>query len=202
MPSTTLSGVLFKEYRRKVLGLLLLQPTEPFHVREIARLTGTVPGTLHRELRTLADVGILTRRARGNQVWYQADSECVIFEELSSILRKTSGIADVLRDALVPLRDNLNTVLVFGSIASGKAQSGSDIDLLSIGNVSFAELVSALYPAQEIFGREINPKLYEADEWLHEAARPSAFAREVMSKPVISIIGGKDDLTQPAGKQP
>lgn len=202
MPSTTLSGVLFKEYRRKVLGLLLLQPTEPFHVREIARLTGTVPGTLHRELRTLADVGILTRRGRGNQVWYQADSECVIFEELSSILRKTSGIADVLRDALVPLRDNLNTVLVFGSIASGKAQSGSDIDLLSIGDVSFAELVSALYPAQEILGREINPKLYEPDEWLHEAARPSAFAREVMSKPVISIIGGKDDLTQPAGKQP
>lgn len=201
MPSETLSSTLFKEYRRKVLGLLLLQPTASFHVREIARLTGTVPGTLHRELRTLAEAGILTRRAHGNQVWYQADTECVIFEELSSILRKTSGIADVLRDTLVPLRGQLNTVLVFGSIASGKAQSGSDIDLLVIGDVSFADLVSALYPVQDVLGREINPKLYAPDEWKQEASSPSAFAREVMTKPVISIIGDKDDLKQSAGKQ-
>ena len=46
----SLSEVLFKEYRRKVLALLLLRPGESYHVREIARLTDTQPGTLNREL--------------------------------------------------------------------------------------------------------------------------------------------------------
>lgn len=202
MPYPTLASVLFREYRRKVLGLLLLKPSESFHVREIARLTDTVPGTLHRELNTLSRAGILNRQNVGNQVLYSANTDCVIFGELSSILRKTSGVADVLRDALLPVRDELETVLVFGSVASGKAREGSDIDLLVIGNASFSDLVARLYPAQETLGREINPKLYSRGEWIHEMARPSAFASEILSKPVINVIGGKDDLGEPAGKQP
>lgn len=202
MSSPTLASVLFREYRRKVLGLLLLQPDTPLHVREIARLTGTVPGTLHRELNTLAEAGILVRDTVGNQVRYRANTECVIFEELSSILRKTSGIADTLRDALLPLKDQLETVVVFGSVASGKARSGSDIDLLVIGSVDFPTLVSTLHPTQEILGREINPKLYQRDEWMQEAEKPSAFANEILSKPIVNVIGDKDDLKKPAGKQP
>ena len=44
------TSILFSEYRRRVLGLLLLHPEERYHVREIARLTNTTAGTLHREL--------------------------------------------------------------------------------------------------------------------------------------------------------
>ena len=53
--SLSLASVLFKDYRRRVLGLLLLHPGDSYHVREIARLTGTVAGTLHKELTTLAN---------------------------------------------------------------------------------------------------------------------------------------------------
>ncbi|GCB02436.1 winged helix-turn-helix domain-containing protein [Ralstonia sp. SET104] len=95
-----LSETLFSEYRRRALGLLLLRPENAYHVREIARLTGTPPGTLHKELSKLANVGILTRARNGNQVIYQADRTCPIFEELASIMRKTSGLADVLAQAL------------------------------------------------------------------------------------------------------
>ncbi len=42
-----LTSLLFKDYRRRVLGLLLLHPDKKYHVREIVRLTGTVAGTLH-----------------------------------------------------------------------------------------------------------------------------------------------------------
>lgn len=86
-----LAELLFKDYRRRVLGLLLLHPDKAYHVREIARLTGTVAGTLHKELSRLAEAEILLKRASGNQVLYQANRDGLIYEELASILCKTSG---------------------------------------------------------------------------------------------------------------
>lgn len=52
--SSALINLLFKDYRRKVLALLLRHPEQKYHVREIARLTNTVEGTLHKELSKLA----------------------------------------------------------------------------------------------------------------------------------------------------
>ena len=49
-----LLGLLFGSYRLRVLELLLLQPEQRFHVRELARQTGTAAGTLHRELSKLS----------------------------------------------------------------------------------------------------------------------------------------------------
>ena len=193
MPSF-LSDIVFKEYRRRVLGLLLLRPEQAYHVREIARLTETVPGTLHKELSKLAEAGVLIKSTRGNQVTYQANRGCLIFEELSSILRKTSGLADVVRGALAPLKDGIDVALIFGSIASGKATSGSDIDLLIIGSTGFSETVEALYPTQEILGREINPKLYSANEWQAAKREQSALIREIFKKPTIKIMGDINEL--------
>jgi len=192
--SSLLVSILFKEYRRRVLGLLLLHPEQAYHVREIARLTDTVAGTLHKELGTLARAGVLKKSSRGNQVSYQANRECLIFEELSSILRKTSGVADVLESTLAPVMKNIEVALVFGSIASGKANGNSDIDFLIVGSLSFSQAVKILYPAQEILGREINPKLYSLEEWQLAVNGGSAFIREILEKPTIRVIGDIDDL--------
>ena len=191
--SSQLVDILFKEYRRRVLSLLLLHPDQDYHVREIARLTKTVPGTLHKELSKLAEVGVLNKSRRGNQVSYGANRDCPIFEELASILRKTSGLADVLRDALTALKDHIELALVFGSVASGKASSDSDIDLLVVGDLAFSDAVKTLHPAQELLGREINPKLYSPKEWQAAREENSAFIREILEKPSIRIMGDIND---------
>ena len=54
-----LSSLLFSDYRRRVLGLLLLNPDTTYHVRELARLTGTSAGTLHKELTKLTTLKAL-----------------------------------------------------------------------------------------------------------------------------------------------
>lgn len=187
--SSLLAEILFKEYRRRVLSLLLLHPDQAYHVREIARLTGTVAGTLHKELSKLAEADLLSKTSQGNMVSYRANRDCPIFEELASILRKTSGLADVLRDALTPLKDFIDAALVFGSVASGKATNDSDIDLLLVGDLGFTDAVKALHPLQELLGREINPKLYTLKEWLAARKGNSAFIREILEKPSIKIMG-------------
>src|SRR4051812_32196231 len=92
----SLAAVLLPGYRRSVLGLLFLRPDESFHGREVARRTGLPAGTVTRELHLLADVGLVERESQGNQVLYRANRRSPVFEELASILRKTSGLADEL----------------------------------------------------------------------------------------------------------
>ena len=196
--TSPLAELLFSEYRRRVLGLLLLHPEQAYHVREIARLTQTQPGTLHKELSRLAEVGILEKMTQGNQVVYRANSQSLVFEELASILRKTSGLADVLAQALAPIAGQIELALVFGSVANGKAQLHSDIDLLVVGELGFGELVGRLYPCQQMLGREINPKLYSSDVWRQVLAENSGFIRELFEKPVINVIGNRDQVRRQA----
>ena len=62
----SLSPLLFPEYRRRVLALLLLRPEEALHGREVARRIGLPAGTITRELTRLAAAGLLKREKRGN----------------------------------------------------------------------------------------------------------------------------------------
>jgi DNA-binding transcriptional ArsR family regulator len=75
----------------------IVTPTNASYGREIARRTGLPPGTLTRELKRLAEAGLLNCERRGNQLVYSANRHSPIFEELAGILRKTSGLADVVR---------------------------------------------------------------------------------------------------------
>ena len=192
--ASKLAKLLFKDYRRRVLGLLLMHADKRYHVREIARLTDTVAGTLHKELSRLADAGLLLKDTVGNQVLYGANRDCPIFEELASIFRKTSGVTDVLAGVLASFSDRIVAAFVFGSMASGKKTAGSDVDLLVIGDVGFTEVARAVYSAQEVLGREINPKVYSKEEWNQMLKNKDAFIKEVLKKPKLFITGSEDEL--------
>ena len=90
--------LLFGAYRYRVLSLLLLRPGDSFHVRMISRLTGIPAGSLHRELRQLAEAALLNARRVGNQIHYSANEESPIFDELASVLEKTAGAPPTLED--------------------------------------------------------------------------------------------------------
>ena len=135
---SSITSFLFPEYRRQVLGLLLLHPEMRYHVREIARMTNTTAGSLHRELSKLAKANVLIREESGNQVYYQANIDFPIFEELASILRKTSGLADVLAEALKPLAKKIETAFIFGSV--GREQKHQEVILI----YSLSEILALL----------------------------------------------------------
>lgn len=194
-----LMDILFGSYRKRVLSLLLLQPDASYYVRELARLTGTNAGTLHKELSRLAEAGLLLREQRGNQVCYQANRACPIFPELASLFRKTTGLVDVLADALHPLAGQVELAFIFGSLARGEETTNSDVDLMLIGNASFAEVVKALYPAQQTLQREINPAIYSQAELGKRLQAGEPFLREVLAKPKLFVIGTEHDLGKLAG---
>lgn len=186
--------LLFGAYRRRALALLLLHPDETYSVSEIARLTDKSPGSLHRELRALADAGIISFQHVGNQVRYQANQACPIYSELASILLKTVGMADVLREAIEPVADRIVAAAVFGSVASGQARAGSDVDVLIIGEVSFREAVQILAPAQHRLLREVNPVVLSLEAFKARRNQGDAFLERVFQSPLIFIKGTKHEL--------
>ena len=191
-----LATQLFGASRAAILAALLLRPEEGLHVRELARLTGISPGTLHRELRALTELGLLVRREVGRQVFYSADRTCPIFEELAGLLRKTAGLADVLRAALAPLAERIRLAFVYGSMAAGTAAAHSDADVMVLGNVPFAEVVKALHPAQATLRRELNPTVMSAAEFSRKRRARDGFAVSVANAPKIWLIGDDDDFAE------
>lgn len=188
--------LLFGAYRRAVLARLLLRPDESVYVRELAREIGKPAGTLLRELNALAEAGLLARQRVGNQVRFRADPSSAIFEDLRNLLKKTVGIADVLREALAPLAARVSVAFVYGSIASGDERARSDVDLMVVGQVSFEAVVTALAPAQEALRREVNPVVFPALEFRKKAPK-DPFLKNVLAGAKIFIVGSEDDLGKP-----
>ncbi len=184
------------QYRGKALALLLLQPQRRLHVREIARLTGTVAGTMNKELDRLHRAGLLEKHRVGNQLQFCANPQHPVFAELSALLRKTIGLADVLTLALMPLADRIKVAFVFGSTAQSTDTASSDVDVMVIGEVDFGEAVNLLYEAQTTLQREINPKVFSPSDWQAKLASNSAFLRDVLAKPKLFLMGTQHDLDQ------
>lgn len=191
-----LSSMIFSEYRKRILGLLLLNPEGSYHVRELARLTNTSAGTLHKELSKLSACGILLSKKVGNQVHYSANILCPIFNELASILRKTSGLVDVLADALSTVQNQISLAFVFGSVARGEQQTNSDIDIMLVGNLSFGDAIQSLHVTQTTLQREINPVVYSIEEFVRRVKANDSFIKEVLDKPKLFIIGTENELRQ------
>jgi len=189
-----LVDALWPKARRRILGLLLARPDQEWHLRDIARETDLAPATVQREVTSLHQVGILTRRRDGNQVKYGADRSCPIFPELRGIALKTVGLADVLREALQPLGDRIEVAFVFGSLARGEATSGSDVDLMVVGDIGLRDLMGVLQDAERTLSREINPVTMSAKEFAERIAEAEHFVTSVLREPRIYLIGDGDEL--------
>ena len=200
-PHKTDLSNLFGKTRRSILALLYSHPDETFYVRQILRIAGISPGAGQRELKGLSDARIIQRTVSGHQVYYQANPECPIFWELKNIIIKTVGIADIIRAQLAPIEDRIDIALLFGSIVRGKESKDSDVDILVIGNVTFAEIVERLAPVQKILRREINPTVFNSDEFQDKLKKGHHFLNSVLKSDFLYLIGDDIELKRMAEKR-
>lgn len=185
--------------RTRLLGWLFTHADERYFVREIASRVHADSTNVSRELARLEEAGILVSKTRGNHKYYQANARSPIFNELKSIVRKTSGVADVLKQALATAVDKITTAFIFGSVARSADNRSSDIDLLVIGRISFEELVALISPAEKQIGRQVNPVVYPVSEFKQKTISDHHFVRTVLEGEKIFVIGDESDLNRMAG---
>ncbi len=184
-----LSSTLFGKTRRALLSRLFIEPERDFRLREIARLTAISPGAVQHELKQLLDADLVVRRREHGLVTYRANRTSPIYDELRSIVEKTSGIDGLIRKSLEPVADRIRCAFIYGSIAKGSNQSRSDVDLLVVGAIEFGDLVRRLQPVEERIGREISPRLFSEREFRKRLAGKDRFLSAVLAERIVPILG-------------
>jgi len=190
----SIADALFPRVRQRLLAALFGQPQRSFYTNELVRLAESGIGGVQRELASLAACGLLNVSAKGNQKHYQANPDAPVFAEMMAIVRKTFGVADVLRAALAPLAPRIDRAFVYGSVASGEAHASSDIDVMVIADdVGLESLFAALAPLEASLGRRISPTLYSVAEFQKRVTGRNTFMAKVLARPRILLIGSNDD---------
>jgi DNA-binding transcriptional ArsR family regulator len=182
--------------KQAILAATILQPDRRWYFTQLARHLGVRPSSIQRELAMFVSAGLLSRERDGNRVYYQADRSCPIFAELEQLLLKTTGLVDVVRRGIEPIRKKLDLAFIYGSIASAKERTDSDIDLMLVGGASLAEVSPLLRPVERRLGRMVNPTVYTTREFSKRLKDKSHFLTRVLKEPALFIHGGRDQLAQ------
>jgi predicted nucleotidyltransferase len=191
----SISDALFPQVRQRVLALLFGRAERSFYANEVIALAQSGSGAVQRELADMAQAGLLTVTRVGNQRHYQANSACPVFAELRTLVLKTSGLADVLRLALLPLAAQISGAFVYGSVAKQTASSSSDVDVLIVSEaLAYAEVFGALEAASASLARPVNPTLYTPTELKRRVAEDRSFIKRVLEQPKIWLLGSERDL--------
>jgi uncharacterized protein len=193
---SNLSTALFGKTRNAVLSLLFGHPDESFYIREIVRMVGSGPGSVQRELDILGRAGILRRTTRGRHVFYRADPQSPIFEEIRSLMLKTAGGVEILARALSWPSGKIKVAFIYGSMARGQQRRGSDVDVFVIGDAAFGEVVDALAPVQKKLAREINPTVYPVSEFRAKVLQKHHFITSVLHSPKLFLVGDEGELAE------
>lgn len=166
-------------------------------MNELRRLTGLGSASLQRELKRLAEAGLVSTERVGNLRRFKANPQSAVYSELVSLTRKTLGVAPMLQEALVPLAPALRDAWLFGSVAKQSDTAQSDIDVMLVGeNLLLGRVLELLVPLEAQLGRKINPVCYTPAEFDRRRAEPDSFVNRVFAQPTLPLIG---EGHEPAG---
>jgi predicted nucleotidyltransferase len=189
-------------HQRILVEILVRSPDRPLYRGELARRLDVPGSSLQRPLAALVGTGVLRKVRHGREVLFEVDRANPFLPELLGLLRKTRGLADVVRHALEPLRGRIDVAFIFGSFATASARTTSDVDVMVIGDASVGDLASPLHDAEEALGREVNAIAYTATAVRSRVLAKSHFLLTVLEQPRLLIVGTEPELEAIVGGRP
>lgn len=188
----TLIQLLSSRARAGLFHLLFGLSRAEFHVRELARRSGLHEATVRQELRKLKALDLVKERRDSNRAYYRANYDHPLYSDIHGIVLKTSGLVDVLAEALKA--GDIRVAFVFGSVAHGTENAGSDVDLMIIGKVGLRKLTALLSGVSDQVGRQINPHVMTEEEYGKRLKSKDHFVTHVLKGPKIYIVGTEHDF--------
>lgn len=187
-----LAAILSSRTRAEIFRLLFGPVSQSLHLREMERRTGLSTGSLRQEISKLQKLGLVTIRKDGNRVCYEPNNQHPLYQDIHSLVLKTAGLADILRDALKD--KNIRFAFVFGSVARGEETAESDIDLMVIGNIGLRKIAGLLSGVSEQIGREINPHALTESEFAMRLKKRENLVSGIMVSSKLFIIGNEHEF--------
>jgi predicted nucleotidyltransferase len=188
----TLAELLSSRVKAEIFRLMFGAGNGELHVREIGRRAGLADATVRQELKRLTRLGVVEPRRDGNRTYYHANTGHPLYPDIRNMVLKTSGLVDVLRDALT--HPGIRLAFVFGSIARSNGKAGSDVDLMVIGSIGLRQLGKLLSGVAGKLGREINPHVISPEEFVKRRKTRDHFITTVLGEPRLLVTGSEDEL--------
>lgn len=128
-----LLAVLNSKNKQKTIGFLLKHEAL-MSEREIASVLGVSHMSVNRIMRELAEMNLVHVLRAGRSYLWRVNRNSYVFQALSGIFQTLSGSREPLQDLKETILANLplsliNKITLFGSVARGREQFNSDIDL-------------------------------------------------------------------------
>lgn len=188
----TLEKIFSSKTRAEIIRILFGIDQPEVHLREIQRKSGLAIETVRKEAMKLEDLELIIKRQDGNRLYFKANTQHPLFNELAQLVVKTSGIKDIIHRSLQ--KDDIDFAFIFGSIAEGTANSESDIDLFIIGDTSLRKVTVYLKEPAKILGREINPHVISSGVLKERFNAGDHFITRMFDLTKIMIIGSEDEF--------
>lgn len=190
-----LSQILSSKVRAELFRLLFGLNSADLHVRELERGAGCTIGPIQSELKKLLALGLVSARRDGNRLYYRANVEHPLYSDIHSMVLKTSGLGDYLKERL-GAREDISIAFVFGSIAAGNERAASDIDLMIIGSIGLRAVSGLLADFRVAVGREVNPHVFTIEEFSTRRKEGEHFITTVLSSSRLFVKGTEHDLAE------
>ncbi|MFV2082204.1 MAG: winged helix-turn-helix domain-containing protein [bacterium] len=157
-----LKGIITSRTKASILVKLFLNPRNRAYLRELATEFGVSTNSVRTELNNLTKNDILISEKDGRNIFYRANINHPLFPELSSMVRKITGIDELARSVIDRL-GNLEAVYLTGDYAEGK-DSGI-IDIVLIGEIIKEQLDDVIEKTERYIGRKIRPLVLDLEEF-------------------------------------
>lgn len=197
-PSLEIAQSLFSEVQLKVLALLFGQPDRKFQMSELITLIDSGVGAVHRIVKRLTNSRLVNEEKIGRTKFYQANSQSPVFHEIHGLVIKTVALTIPLQSALAPFMGSIFGAFIYGSIANGKDNADSDIDIIIIGEgIQYSDLLNALQPVENEINRTISVRIMALEEWKSKVEGSNPFVQRVLAQPKIFLKGSEYAIRKP-----
>lgn len=162
MSENSLSAVIPSRMRVQILVRLLLNPGIRAYLRGLATEFNVSPNAVRIELNNLRKHKVLTSERDGRNVFYRANTDHPLFPELSSMVRKITGIDELVK-SVVDRLGNLEAAYLIGDYARG-ADAGI-IDVVLVGDIDRLQLDDFVAKTEAYIDRKIRSLVLSQEEF-------------------------------------
>jgi len=171
----------------KLLDYYFLNLEAQVYINELARILELDPKNTETKLKELEKEGLFKSEFRGKQRYFFLAKDNPVLEHYRQIFLKTHGIEKRLKDMIGNIK-GLREAYLFGSYASNKMDSSSDIDLLAIGTHSVLELQRVIAKLQKDTGREFNVMNLSIKEFEAKKKNKDPFISSIFKTKIIRLV--------------
>ena len=169
----------------KVLTYFLSHPSTSIYVKQLSRELKISPSGTNRTLKLLAKSKILFKEEKGKAHYYFLNNELpfVKFLKVSYFLAKIEEWK--IEEKFINQDEDLISLAVYGSYASGNFDEKSDIDLLLISSKSKVHFLNLIQNIEKYLSKEVNFEVFNPSKWQKIKKENEPFYQEIMRNHIL-----------------